>query len=62
MASHRTYVPQLLKFMNILYKFIVRWQPKLAETLTEEQFAHLTTCAADLAACLVAIPPPDKGN
>jgi len=45
--------------MNQLYKYAVRWQPKLAESLTEAQFTHLTTCIADLAACLIAIPPPD---
>jgi hypothetical protein len=62
MTSGHTYIPQLLFLMNHLYKYISRWQPKLAEHLTEEQFAHLTTCLADLAVCLVAIPEPAKGD
>ena len=61
MAS-RTYVPQLLLLLNIVVKYMKRYQNKLQGTLTTPQYQCLvaTIEAADL--CIQAIPEPPLGD
>lgn len=53
----KTYVPTLRVVLNAAYKYAVRWQPKLAETLTETQAACLSAVIAALFECIAALGP-----
>ena len=51
----KTYIPGLRLVLKAAYRYISRWQPQIAENLTEEQFVHVTDCLADLGACLISL-------
>ena len=51
----RSYVPTLRVVLRLAYKYAVRWQPKLADSLTEAQLACLVDVVAALSSCLVAL-------
>jgi hypothetical protein len=60
--AQRTYVPHLLFLLNVVVKYMKRYQNKLQGTLTVQQYQCLvaTIEAADL--CLQAIPEPPINN
>jgi hypothetical protein len=51
----KTYVPTLRIVLRTAYKYAVRWQPKLAETLTEPQINCLSSTIQALYDCLVML-------
>jgi len=53
----KTYVPTLRIVLNTAYKYAVKWQPKLALTLTPEQATCLASVITALADCLVLLGP-----
>lgn len=57
----KTYVPTLRLVSNTAYKYGTRWQSKLEQNLTSEQYTCLTTWLAATLALLICLgnPPPN---
>ena len=53
----RTYVPTLRIVLQQAYRYAVRWQPKLADHLTDAQATCLASTIQALADCIVALGP-----
>lgn len=51
----KTYVPTLRIVLRTAYNYAVRWQPKLAEFLTEPQATCLASTVQALYDCLVVL-------
>lgn len=51
----RTYVPTLRIVLRTAYKYAVRWQPKLAQVLTEEQATCLASTVQAMGDCLALL-------
>lgn len=51
----KTYVPTLRIVLRTAYKYAVRWQPKLADHLTESQANCLSSTIQSLYDCLLAL-------
>lgn len=51
----KTYVPTLRIVLRQAYKYATRWQPKLAEHLTEEQANCLSSTIQAIYDCMILL-------
>jgi len=58
MASPRTYVPGLRAVLYIAHKFATRYQDKLHEHLTTDQYNCLVSTIQAIADCLALLGQP----
>lgn len=54
----RTYVPGLRLVLKAAHTYATRWQPKLAEILTTDQYNCLVDTIAALGSCLALLGSP----
>lgn len=60
--AFRTYVPALRAVLYTAHKYATRWQSRLAEHLTTEQYNCLVSTIAALADCLALLGPVEIEN
>jgi len=54
----RTYIPQLSFWAHFGHKYATRWQPKLEQSMTSDQYTCLLTWISATAALLICLGAP----
>lgn len=58
----RTYEVQLIANVNLLYRYISRWLPKLTQHVTPEELECITELLTALTHCQTILQPPADGG